>query len=176
MVDTILVVGAQWLVRQFELYTPYGRKDISILFLYCNLILWMSSSIILVMTLVLGRWALCFLTFLLCFVHLGINTTAARILKRTQHSYGVVPKEIESRRSLRYLHIVITGALVVYFVSPIAPPFNVQDAWHALQLTIMTVIVAILTLMDLLEYLYCTHSLHPDNKRSHAERMALGKL
>jgi hypothetical protein len=114
-IDTILIVGARWTLRQIELFTSKKNKDIGVLLLLINLFFSFFILFSLIVTMstkntsdVLFLWSILFLQHI---THSGLYT---RI--RSPNVYDTQPKEVKSRQIYRML-LIFYCAYFGYYVT-----------------------------------------------------------
>ena len=158
-IDDEIIHKTQWIVRQIELFTDITRKEILNFFLLVLKWLILAFVIIAGIEFTADQY---FLAALNLFTSSGFLLQQIDIKKiASQEQKIALPEEITTRRILRIIFLVITIVCTPYIVIFIF--YGKSD----LPTTIAMIQFAIFYTITILEYLLCTISLPPGEKKQY---------
>lgn len=167
-IDSSLITLSQWIVRQIELSTIFTRKHMLIVFSIPNLLLgfFCSALAIFLAITATGRpdslipegFMMFFL--LLCHMHIFTIACVPKIIKKQKQS-NLLPEEIVENMATRYiLLLLLLLSNVMFFFLPRVG----ENVTFEVLLYFYYVILASLASLLVLEYLFCSSPLPPEEK------------
>lgn len=170
-IDSGLIVWVQWIVRQFELYTPIERMDLISSFLLLNKWMIILSFFLVALCLMSGyKFDMYFLSPL----SLSCNYVFRKLTTSIQKEPTILPKEIISRYEFRCLYLLVFPAWMLSIVLGFLI-YYLTNTIDTLSLTL--VIIASIFVTELfLEYLLCTISLPPGEKQKRLEEKEMKNM
>ena len=160
-IDNELIHSAQWLVRRAELFTPITRKDIATFFLLVLKWLLVAYFLVAIMGFTVGQYLLGVIGLLNSLIFSMIQIAMKKNLLKEQKA--TLPSEIVTRSLPRKCNLFIIIFLLPLFLLLIAPSVH-NDFWEIPGIA-FTILACIVFTFTILEYLLCTISLPPGEKK-----------